>query len=117
MNAPPLRDATASFLDLDFDLLDETRSVGAVLSLAQSEPFDYVVTPNVDHIVRLHRRKDDERLWSAYRNATLCLCDSRILRALAHVSGITLDLVTGSDLTARLLNSGGVRKRRDHRGR
>jgi len=91
------------FLGLDFDPLDQSGAVARVLSLARGDGFAYAVTPNVDHLVRLHRRKDDGALWSAYRSAALCLCDSRILLALARRSGRGLNLVTGSDLTARLL--------------
>ena len=97
----------ASFLGLRFDLLDEAQALAEVRTLATDAAFAYVVTPNVDHMVRLHRQRDDERLWAAYEDATLLLCDSRILKALASISGLQLDLVTGSDLTARLLGSPG----------
>src|SRR3546814_1278567 len=39
----------------------------------------------------------------AYRDAELCLCDSRNLARLARWSGIDLPVVTGSDLTRDLL--------------
>ena len=94
---------TAAFLGLQFDLIDEQQAVREVLSLARGSSFSYVVTPNVDHLVRLHRQHADERLWACYRRATLRLCDSRILAALASLSGVTLTLVTGSDLTRKLL--------------
>jgi exopolysaccharide biosynthesis WecB/TagA/CpsF family protein len=62
-------------------------------------PYEYVVTPNVDHIVRLHH---DPSLASAYEASTLCVCDSQILRILARLSGTRLELVRGSDLTAAI---------------
>ena len=108
MNVSSPLSRRTSFLDLDFDALDESGAVETVLSLAQGDRFAYVVTPNVDHLVRLQRRKDDAALWSAYRSATLCLCDSRILLALARRSQLELSLVTGSDLTARLLGGAGL---------
>ncbi len=100
MTASPLRQP---FLDLTFDLVDETGVIEAVRSLSERRKFSYVVTPNVDHLVRLHRQQSDARLWISYRNAALVLCDSRILKRLALWSGIELKLVTGSDLTARIL--------------
>ncbi|TCJ34976.1 WecB/TagA/CpsF family glycosyltransferase [Frankia sp. BMG5.11] len=71
--------------------------------MAGSSSFSYVVTPNVDHLVQLHRRRSDAELWLSYRSADVCLCDSRILQTLAKSSGIELQLVPGSDLTASLL--------------
>lgn len=107
MSRGPLQDGRASFLGLHFDLLDEPQALAAVRSLAVGESFAYVVTPNVDHLVRLHRQRDDRRQWASYETATLRLCDSRILKALASMSGLELALVTGSDLTARLLAAPG----------
>ena len=94
---------SASFLGVRFDHIDHSRAVNQVSALAASDRFTFVVTPNVDHIVRLHRQRDNARLWSSYEAATLSLCDSRVLHALARASGLTLELVTGSDLTASLL--------------
>jgi len=105
MNPSPAAICRASFLDLEFDRLDKAGAVKAVLALAEGESFAYLVTPNVDHLVRLHRQRADDRLWSAYRNADLCLCDSRILKTLARLSNVELELVTGSDLTATILES------------
>lgn len=107
MTLRPARETSVSFLGLRFDLLDEVQALAAVRTLAAGEAFAYIVTPNVDHVVRLHRDRDDRSLWAAYEDATLLLCDSRILKALGSLSDVTLDLVTGSDLTARLLGSPG----------
>lgn len=95
----------AAFLGLEFDTLDEPSAVREVLSLSRKSSFSYVVTPNVDHLVRLHRQRDDASLWAAYRSATLRLCDSRILGALALFSGVKLAPVPGSDLTTRILGT------------
>lgn len=104
MAADEAQGGFASFLGLQFNLLDQSQTIAIVRDLAERRPFTYVATPNVDHMVRLHRERDDRRLWSAYENAALLLCDSRILKRLADLSGLDLDLVTGSDLTARLLD-------------
>jgi exopolysaccharide biosynthesis WecB/TagA/CpsF family protein len=97
--------AFASFLGLRFDLLDHSQALATTRELAERSAFTYVVTPNVDHVVRLHRQRENRPLWATYENAALLLCDSRILRSLAKLSGLRLDLVTGSDLTVTLLNS------------
>ena len=103
MKLQPRRGAAANFLGLEFDDMEKRGTVRDVLSLSEADAFSYVVTPNVDHLVRLHGRTADDALWTSYRGATLCLCDSRILRALASLSGIHLPLNPGSDLTAGIL--------------
>lgn len=105
MTAPP-GDAEVEFLGLRFALSDEAAAQAWVVERSQAAAFSYLVTPNVDHVVRLHRtlrEQDGETLRQAYDGADLRLCDSRILALLARWSGLTLPVVTGSDLTARLL--------------
>lgn len=97
------------FLGLSFDAVSIQSALAEVMRLAHGERFTLVVTPNVDHIVRLHRLQEaganieTENLFAAYNAARLCLCDSRVLAGLARLSGIALPVVTGSDLTAALL--------------
>ncbi|HMO67114.1 MAG TPA: WecB/TagA/CpsF family glycosyltransferase [Novosphingobium sp.] len=67
------------------------------------DAFAYVVTPNVDHCVRLADSPEQSDLHAAYAGADLCLCDSRVLALLARLRGIDLPVAPGSDLTARLL--------------
>jgi N-acetylglucosaminyldiphosphoundecaprenol N-acetyl-beta-D-mannosaminyltransferase len=94
------------FLGLAF--ADETleSATGWVTANLTNGGFRYVVTPNVDHIVRLDRQKGTLRgdeLTQAYRIADLCLCDSRVLSRLAKLFGHRLAVVPGSDLTAHIL--------------
>jgi exopolysaccharide biosynthesis WecB/TagA/CpsF family protein len=103
MSSAPASQQTR-FLGLRFDDLEQSEAIERIKRLAQADSFHYVVTPNVDHIVRLHSRAADAVLRESYAEASICLCDSRILRALAALSGIRLSLVTGSDLTIRLLD-------------
>lgn len=63
-------------------------------------PLRYLVTPNVDHVVRLSREPEVARI---YAGASWRLCDSRILERLARRRGMTLKPYPGSDLTADLL--------------
>ena len=88
-----------NFLDVQFDRLD-FNDVKAWLRSATSEtPYAFVVTPNVDHLVRIEREPE---LRSLYESADLCVCDSRILKLLARLRSIKLPLVPGSDLCAAL---------------
>lgn len=76
-----------------------------------SRPF-MVVTPNVDHMQRLSG-KGFESYKSAYKNADLVLCDSRILKIAARLKGLSIrNVIPGSDLTELLLSSDLVRPRR-----
>ncbi|HQT89204.1 MAG TPA: WecB/TagA/CpsF family glycosyltransferase [Acidiphilium sp.] len=63
--------------------------------------FDFVVTPNTDHLARLRR---DPALGPVYRASWLCLLDSRVIAVLARLLGQGLTpVVTGADLTRQLL--------------
>jgi N-acetylglucosaminyldiphosphoundecaprenol N-acetyl-beta-D-mannosaminyltransferase len=70
--------------------------------------FKYVVTPNVHHMVRLLEEPDIMR--PLYERAWLVFCDSRVLSRLAWLSGRRLPVITGSDLTARLVACAGQQR-------
>jgi exopolysaccharide biosynthesis WecB/TagA/CpsF family protein len=63
--------------------------------------FKYVVTPNVQHMVRL--LEYPATMQPLYERAWRVFCDSRVLSCLAWFSGHCLPVITGSDLTARLI--------------
>jgi exopolysaccharide biosynthesis WecB/TagA/CpsF family protein len=64
------------------------------------DKFGYVVTPNVDHLIRFH---DDPAFHALYNEATYVLLDSRFLSYLFVLTrGIRAPVCTGSDITARL---------------
>jgi N-acetylglucosaminyldiphosphoundecaprenol N-acetyl-beta-D-mannosaminyltransferase len=88
---------------LKFDRLTFEQAVADVAARSPVAPLTYVVTPNVDHIVRLEEGADGPDVRRAYLEADLCFCDSRILALLARFSGAPVDIVPGSDLTAALL--------------
>ena len=91
------------FLDVAFDVLPAERLASQIAAISADSPFRYLVTPNVDHLVRLHRRGADvPGLAEAYRRADLCVCDSKVLARLAKWRGVNLPVITGSDLTASL---------------
>ena len=64
--------------------------------------FGYVVTPNVDHLIRYH---EDATFRAHYRAAEYILMDSRFAARLMYLlKGVRLPVCTGSDLTAHLLS-------------
>lgn len=67
--------------------------------------FKYMVTPNVHHMVRL--LENPATLQPLYERAWRVFCDSRVLSRLAWFSGLRLPVVTGSDLTARIIARAG----------
>lgn len=68
---------------------------------ASEHPFSYIVTPNVNHVVRL---EDDPELRRAYANASHRICDSRVLIGLMTLLRIPVpDVIPGSNLTGELM--------------
>jgi N-acetylglucosaminyldiphosphoundecaprenol N-acetyl-beta-D-mannosaminyltransferase len=95
------------FLGLDFADIGYEETEAAVLQWANAPRFRYVITPNVDHMVRLYADAPKnvlDDLWAAYREADLRVCDSRVLARLASLSGIKMPVVVGADLTVRVLS-------------
>lgn len=88
--------ATAEFLDLDFACATVEQVLAWLAERRAGHAFAYVVTPNVDHMVRLGRAPVAIR--AIYAEADLCLCDSRVLARIAGLHGVSLPVVPGSDL-------------------
>ena len=88
------------FLDLAFDSRPAAAVEAWLAERSSGSAFAYVVTPNVDHVVRLSGAPAEVR--QAYADADLCLCDSRVLARLGRWAGVTLEVVPGSDLVAAL---------------
>ena len=100
---------SVEFLDLHFATMDIDHVAQWVRAALAAPRFRYVVTPNVDHVVRLHN--GGAAPWhaafvAAERDADLCVNDSRILAKLARASGLSLPVVPGSDLTRILIEHG-----------
>jgi N-acetylglucosaminyldiphosphoundecaprenol N-acetyl-beta-D-mannosaminyltransferase len=91
---------SVEFLGLDFDVWTPDRAREWLAKRTADSPYAYVVTPNVDHMVRLSGAPED--IQCAYADADVRLCDSRILARLADFAGVTLSVVPGSDLTAQV---------------
>ncbi|WP_332677213.1 WecB/TagA/CpsF family glycosyltransferase [Brevundimonas sp.] len=89
------------FMTLDFAEGDRPAMLDRVLGMARA-PYGYVVTPNVDHVIKL---MDGRVSRDVYEGADLKICDSRILAHLARLRGMALPVYPGSDMTADLLAS------------
>ncbi len=89
------------FMTLDFADGDRPQMLARVIGMARGA-YGYVVTPNVDHVIKL---MDGRVGREVYADADLKVCDSRILSHLARLRGVTLPVYPGSDMTADLLAS------------
>ncbi len=84
------------FLGVSFDCLSQAQVIAQVQQRSPQDGFAYVVTPNVDHVVRLAKQPS---AVTYYQQAWLCLCDSRPLQLMSRTVARPLTHVTGSDLT------------------
>lgn len=91
------------FLGNEFHDVSFSQVLEFVSGASNSQPFSYIVTPNVHHIVRLQTA--DEQIRQAYRRATMNVCDSRILAVLARLRGVSLPVIPGSDLFAAIFRT------------
>ncbi len=96
--------ATVRLLGVEFAGLGPEEVLARLAARPASAPFAYVVTPNADHLIRLHARPE---LGALYEAAALRLLDSRVVARLARAVGLRAPpVVTGSDLTAALFERG-----------
>ena len=92
---------------IDFDNLEISEAANRVEQLSNSDGFSYVVTPNMDHLMRLcdDDSSDDRAYALSYGEASLVLCDSRVVGKLLSLVGKPVKaIVPGSDLTQYLFD-------------
>ena len=95
-----MRTERTTFVDIVFDGLRVDQLLSRLDKVSGERPYGYLVTPNVDHVVRLQRGgAAAAELANIYRNAEYCLCDSKVLARLARLCGLRLEVIPGSDLT------------------
>jgi exopolysaccharide biosynthesis WecB/TagA/CpsF family protein len=83
----------------DYDLEDSLKAIAAF----GSDRYGYLVTPNVDHVIRYCQ---DQQFRAMYSQATYVLLDSRFLaHTLAILKRQFLRVCLGSDLTAAVLRA------------
>jgi N-acetylglucosaminyldiphosphoundecaprenol N-acetyl-beta-D-mannosaminyltransferase len=84
----------ANYLALD-------QALDAIEDLAKSGNGGFVVTPNIDHVVLAQK---NEKLRSAYKDASLSLVDSMPLKWISSLMGDTLpEKLSGSDIIHPIL--------------
>ena len=86
-----------------FDPLTPAQTLARCKWVTAEHGFRYIVTPNVDHLVRLN--KEPDLYGPLYGGSWLSVCDSRILELMAKFTGIPLKAVPGSDLTAQIFDN------------
>jgi len=73
------------------------------LALSKSNSAEIIVTPNIDHFARLVQLPSKDKLWHIYKQASLCLCDSKILQKLMAFKDYDIThVIPGSTLTSEL---------------
>ncbi len=88
------------FLNMEIDNLSFDEALERIREMAEAGGGGYVVTPNVDHVVRLEQ---DEKFREAYRGASLVLTDGQPLLWIAKLLGCPIrEKISGSDLFPRL---------------
>jgi N-acetylglucosaminyldiphosphoundecaprenol N-acetyl-beta-D-mannosaminyltransferase len=93
--------ADVKLLGLHFANAGPGEAATRIAARPAAAEFRYVVTPNADHLVRLARTP---ALLPLYRDAWMCLLDSRVVARAAGALRLPVPQVTtGSDLTERLL--------------
>ena len=92
--------ARIKFMNTNIDNLTMAETLHEIDKLIQKKNCSYVVTPNVDHIVRLEK---DEELQKAYKNASLILTDGKPLIWISKWYKTPIkETVSGSDLFPRV---------------
>lgn len=88
------------FMNIEVDNLTMDEALVAIDELIQQNKNAYVVTPNVDHIVRLEQGGE---FLEAYRDADLVLTDGKPLVWISKWYGTPIkEKISGSDLFPRL---------------
>lgn len=88
--------ARIKFMNTCIDNLTMSETLNEIDKLIQKKICSYVVTPNVDHIVRLEK---DEELQKVYKNASLILIDGKPLIWISKWYKTPIkEKISGSDL-------------------
>lgn len=95
------------FMNTEIDNLTMDEALRRIDKLIQKNNNAYVVTPNVNHIVRLEK---DKELQEAYKHADLILTDGKPLIWMSKWYGTPIkEKVSGSDLFYRLCEMAAIK--------
>lgn len=94
------------FLNTPINDISQDIAINMISQWALEDKYRYIVTPNVDHALRIY--KDPKDLAAMYEMASLSLCDSKILYFLSKLqrNNRIRHVTTGSDLTKTIFSSG-----------
>lgn len=89
-----------TIIGVDIDNVTFDRAVELVMDMAKEKGRRYIVTPNVDHVVKL---QNDKEFMQAYKGADLVVTDGTPLMWIAESYGSPfLEKIPGSDLMPRV---------------
>ena len=83
--------------------VDLEAGLNLIQSYSRSDTCRYIVTPNIDHAARLITLDAGEPLLQVYKDADLCLCDSKILEKM--VFDEVYSFLSANNLLSNLLLS------------
>lgn len=88
------------FLNTQIDNLTMDEAIAEINKLIQNHSYNYVVTPNLDHIVMLEKDKD---FFAAYKNASLIVADGKPLIWISKFLKRPIkEKISGADLFPRI---------------
>ncbi|WP_320045956.1 WecB/TagA/CpsF family glycosyltransferase [uncultured Ilyobacter sp.] len=88
------------FLNTHVDNLNFKEAIDSTVNLIESLGKSYIVTPNVDHIVKI---SEDEEFTNIYKNADLILTDGMPLIWVSKLKGAPIkEKISGSDFFPKL---------------
>ena len=94
------RQSEINFLGINFLNTSKKEVLKLIYNKEHRSNFEYLVTPNVDHINKIY---EDKELFEIYQSATWKLNDSKIIQKLARFNRKNILTYPGSDLTRDLL--------------
>ena len=84
------------FINTNIDNITMTEAIEKIKGFVKSNKYNYVVTPNVDHIVKIEY---DEEFREIYKNADLILADGMPLIWISKIKGNKIkEKISGSDI-------------------
>lgn len=88
------------FLNIEIDNITMNECIDRIEELILKRSNSYVVTPNVDHIVKL---QEDKEFMEVYKNADLIVADGMPLIWISNLTGEKIkEKISGSDLFPKL---------------
>jgi N-acetylglucosaminyldiphosphoundecaprenol N-acetyl-beta-D-mannosaminyltransferase len=91
------------FINQRFDNITPTNIPSYIISIIDSYSFKYIVTPNIDHLLKLVQ-DSNSRTQVDYYGADLAICDSRIVELLASFVDKRVSVCPGADIVNDLLS-------------